>query len=292
MSQKNDLQALNSHMILALYSIFLTGSILVIIGIVFAINIATAATLNGLDAVFLKQITLLLLISGIVLIFIGTLQAIGLMGRIKKFLDKIDPNKLMMPAVVQTMPSEGMVMAPSVAPSQGLGGGLKIIRGEMGKTAEESSAPAPASKAPSSPKPTPIPVATGTSAPAVPPKPAAAPAKAADAPLNMTFEEALQNIIDRYNTEKVKKSFKNWQNNLMMSFKDLGKSYVFQIHGDEGIELNEGRDENAAVQVNLDSTIFIKMLTKQINPIKAYSSGGLEVKGEMKNMLKLRQLMF
>jgi putative sterol carrier protein len=42
----------------------------------------------------------------------------------------------------------------------------------------------------------------------------------------------------------------------------------------------------------MDSTIFVKMMTKQINPIKAYSSGNLEVKGEMKNMLKLRKLMF
>ncbi|MHA1447767.1 MAG: SCP2 sterol-binding domain-containing protein [Candidatus Heimdallarchaeaceae archaeon] len=42
----------------------------------------------------------------------------------------------------------------------------------------------------------------------------------------------------------------------------------------------------------MDSTVFVKMMTKKINPIKAYSSGNLEVKGEMKNMLKLRKLMF
>jgi len=34
------------------------------------------------------------------------------------------------------------------------------------------------------------------------------------------------------------------------------------------------------------------MMTKQINPIKAYSSGQLEVKGKMRNLLKLRKLMF
>ena len=61
---------------------------------------------------------------------------------------------------------------------------------------------------------------------------------------------------------------------------------------DQGIELSEGYDEEAAVQVNLDSAIFLKMMTKQINPIKAYSSGGLEVKGKMRNLLKLRKLMF
>ncbi len=56
--------------------------------------------------------------------------------------------------------------------------------------------------------------------------------------------------------------------------------------------MNEGADEGAAVQVTMDSDMFVKLLSKQVNPIKAYSSGGLKVKGEMKNLLKLRKLMF
>ncbi len=109
---------------------------------------------------------------------------------------------------------------------------------------------------------------------------------------DFSYEDGLQNIVDRYNTEKVKKAFRNWYNTLMMTFPDISKSYLFVINGDEGINLSEGTDEEAAVQVKMDSTIFVKMMTKQINPIKAYSSGSLEVKGEMKNMLKLRKLMF
>ena len=109
---------------------------------------------------------------------------------------------------------------------------------------------------------------------------------------DFTYEDGLQSIVDRYNTEKVLKAFRNWYNTLMMTFPDISKSYLFKINGGEGIELSEGVDEEAAVQVKMDSTVFIKMMTKQINPIKAYSSGNLEVKGEMKNMLKLRKLMF
>ena len=109
---------------------------------------------------------------------------------------------------------------------------------------------------------------------------------------DFTYEDGLQSIVDRYNTEKVKKAFKGWYNTLTMTFPDVSKTFIFKINGDEGIELTEGIDNDAVVQVKMDSTIFIKMMTKQINPIKAYSSGGLEVKGEMKNMLKLRKLMF
>lgn len=109
---------------------------------------------------------------------------------------------------------------------------------------------------------------------------------------DFTYEDGLQNIVDRYNTEKVMKAFRNWYNTLMMIFPDISKSYLFKINGGEGIELSEGVDKEAAVQVKMDSTVFVKMMTKQINPVKAYSSGNLEVKGEMKNMLKLRKLMF
>ncbi|MHA2255585.1 MAG: SCP2 sterol-binding domain-containing protein [Candidatus Heimdallarchaeaceae archaeon] len=111
-------------------------------------------------------------------------------------------------------------------------------------------------------------------------------------PSDFSYTDGIQSIADRYNTEKVKKAFKNWHNTLMITFPDISKSFLFKINGEEGLELSEGVDSDAAVQVNMDSTVFVKMMTKQINPIKAYSSGSLEVKGEMKNMLKLRKLMF
>lgn len=113
-----------------------------------------------------------------------------------------------------------------------------------------------------------------------------------DLPSDFSYEDGLQSIVERYNTDKVKKAFKGWHNTLMISFPDISKSHLFKIDGDEGLEFSEGVDDEAAVQVKMDTTIFVKMMTKQINPVKAYSSGNLEVKGEMKNMLKLRKLMF
>jgi len=110
--------------------------------------------------------------------------------------------------------------------------------------------------------------------------------------LDISLEEALQKIVDRYNNPNVSKVFSDWQNTLMMTFPDLERSYLFKINKDQGIILEEGFEEDAAVQVILDSGLYIKIMAKQINPIKAYSSGGLEVKGKMKNLLKLRKLMF
>jgi putative sterol carrier protein len=110
--------------------------------------------------------------------------------------------------------------------------------------------------------------------------------------LEITLEEALEKIVDRYNDPKVSSSFSKWDDTLMMTFPDIDTSYLYKINRDQGIELVKGYEEDAAVQVNIDSDVFIKMMTKQINPIKAYSSGKLEVVGKMRSLLKLRKLMF
>ncbi len=67
---------------------------------------------------------------------------------------------------------------------------------------------------------------------------------------------------------------------------------MYIINGSEGLEFKEGDDPEAAVQVEMDSTLFQKLIAKQVNAIKAYSSGKMNVSGQMKNMLKLRKLMF
>ncbi|MFX0099042.1 MAG: SCP2 sterol-binding domain-containing protein [Candidatus Hodarchaeota archaeon] len=106
------------------------------------------------------------------------------------------------------------------------------------------------------------------------------------------LDDAINMIVERYNQEKVRSKFSNWENTLMISFPDIDRSVLYKINGSEGIELNDGVDEDAAVQVTMNSDMFIKMLSKQINAIKAYSSGALKVDGDMKNLLKLRKLMF
>ncbi len=133
------------------------------------------------------------------------------------------------------------------------------------------------------------------------PQPAQTPSKmtvekellASSGPADMdSVMAALNQISERYNKPDVRSKFDGWVNHLVMTFPDINKSYVFTINGSEGIDMAEGTDENATIQVSMASDMFVKLLSKQINAIKAYSSGALKVKGEMKNLLKLRKLMF
>jgi putative sterol carrier protein/ketosteroid isomerase-like protein len=107
---------------------------------------------------------------------------------------------------------------------------------------------------------------------------------------NLTLDQALENIIARYNTEEVKKSFHGWVKSVMMMFPDTGKSVVFKINGDQGITLTEGEDKSAAIKLKVRCDIFIRMLSKQVDPAKAYSSGELKVEGGLRDILRFRKI--
>jgi hypothetical protein len=281
--QKSGIFALNIQITTALVSIFLSGCALVIAALLFAVNIDAIVVLF-IDSTLIKSVIFGLICLGLIMILIGLVESLILMGHSTKLIDKLVQKRLTESPMLE---SPNYIQSP--APSA-IGGNLRTIRPETtrseAKEVSSSSKPSPVSSVPSA-----APVKSNTPSISTSRPPTSA-SPATPSTISMTFDDALQSIITRYNTEKVRKSFLGWLNTLMMTFPDVGKSYLYKINGDQGIIMTEGIDESAAVQVKLDSTIFIKMLTKQINPIKAYSSGSLEVKGEMKNMLKLRGLMF
>ncbi|MBY9001178.1 MAG: SCP2 sterol-binding domain-containing protein [Candidatus Heimdallarchaeota archaeon] len=242
---------------------------LLILTLILLIKIVELAP-SGPYMIFMFVFLLLFAVSGFALVLIGTIVALKSPSKMKSLssslLDQVSSGDFS---------------------SQGSGGGLQIIRPSSSPRSDSISPKVEGKKEVVIEKQM---SESQTKPPVAQPKPKES--KSKDFPTDFSLDDGLQSIVDRYNTEKVTKAFKNWYNTLMMTFPDISKSVLFKINGAEGIDLSEGFDGDAAVQVTMDSTVFVKMMTKQINPIKAYSSGNLEVKGEMKNMLKLRKLMF
>jgi len=267
---------INYYMVVPHMLINLAGMVLVISSVCFAIQLIQIDTETIIDVNIFIYLHLFLFIFGIILILIGTYESIGMIKQFKKILDN--------PNLTEIFERD----SPSTTAGR-IGGSLQIIRPMMPESRpvelKQVSKSTSNSRMETSSKPTKVSHPTKNTE-------ISKKSNEADTTISLNLEDALQMIVDRYNTEKVRKSFKNWNNTLMMRFPDLGKSYLYKISGIEGLEFSEGIDENAAVQVKMDSIVYRKMMNKQINPIKAYSSGALEVKGEMKNMLKLRKLMF
>lgn len=261
-SQKVRIHSYNRHLIIALLSIFIAGFIMIFVGLI--LNYEQTSIL--IEIQIFQSIIILLIIFGFIFVTLGIIECIFIIRKMIRimdlFFDKVEN------------PSD-------LSHRRGY---LRIIRPD---DSINESQPIEQVKAPFKPN--------DATQKGFNEKPKIKSGDSEDLKseiANITIGEALQKVIDRYNDPNVTKMFSNWQNTLMMSFPNLNKNYLFRINNDQGIKLEEGYEEDAAVQVNLDSETFIKMMTKQINPIKAYSSGELEVKGKMKNLLKLRKLMF
>ncbi len=269
----------HAPMIAGFVSFFITGCAIIIITLIFTETLLTTPLSAGVSLVFWQSFSIGLLFFGILLILLGILIEMRLMRQSRHF------TKILIEKAEKGFFDIPPEFSPKSGGSPSVGRELRVIRPES-KRIEPSG-----QEIPEAPKIAPVSPVKAVSPPSVS-TPSIPPPTAVSTPITMTLDEAVQSIVTRYNTEKVKKTFQGWNNTLMISFRDINKSYLYKINGDQGLVFSEGVDDTAAVQVKMDSTTFIKMLTKQINPIKAYSSGGLEVKGEMKNMLKLRQLMF
>jgi putative sterol carrier protein len=261
-SQKVRIHSYNRHLIIALLSIFIAGFILIFVGLI--LNHEQTSIL--LEIQIFQIIIVLLIIFGFIFVSLGIIECILIIRKMIRIMDLFFDK----------------VKNPSDLSYKR--GSLRIIRPDVSINESQPIEPIKASLKPKN--------ATQKGFNEKPKIKSIDSEDLKSEIVNITVEEALQKIIDRYNDPNVTKMFNNWQNTLMMSFPNLKKNYLFRINNDQGIKLEEGYEEDAAVQVSLDSETFIKMMTKQINPIKAYSSGELEVKGKMKNLLKLRKLMF
>ncbi|TFG18742.1 MAG: hypothetical protein EU530_08345 [Promethearchaeota archaeon] len=246
-------------LLMALTSIMFTGLGLIITSMVIGVNIINTTPFYYISYGILGFGTLLILIG-----------LFGIMGIVKQ---------------IRTLADEGgysIEESPTYASSKT----TKVIRQQMPKPIADDQIPKP--------KANPKQISSGTSqlkSPTPPTKPKDTESSWEEVP-TLSLDDALNTIITNYNTDKVKTSFKGWNETLVMRFPDLGKSYMYIINGSEGLEFKEGDDPEAAVQVEMDSTLFQKLIAKQVNAIKAYSSGKMNVSGQMKNMLKLRKLMF
>lgn len=55
--------------------------------------------------------------------------------------------------------------------------------------------------------------------------------------------------------------------------------------------ISEESMESPDIQVTVESGVFIDIMNKKMNPMKAYTMGKLKAKGKLTDLLKLQKLM-
>ena len=110
------------------------------------------------------------------------------------------------------------------------------------------------------------------------------------------IEECLEEIKNRYyNNEKVRKKLAKYDDPIQLRFIDTDRKVIFLINKDEGIEIKDHTgDDSAPVKIDfLGEYVMIDLFNKELGAVKAYSDGKIKiVQGNIRNLMKLRSLMF
>ncbi len=111
-----------------------------------------------------------------------------------------------------------------------------------------------------------------------------------------SIESCLKEIENRYiNTEKVRKKLANYDEPIQIRFLETNRSVLLLVNKDQGIEVKDNTgDENAPVKIEfVTEKTMLDLFNKELGAVKAYSSGKIKVvEGKIKNLMKLKSLMF
>ena len=102
----------------------------------------------------------------------------------------------------------------------------------------------------------------------------------------------LNQIITKFNDPSTQEKFKDFTKKIMFDFTDTKEQYVLSVQDGKTASLAKGGTENPEVLVTTTSDLFASIMAKTSNPVTAYMTRKIKVKGSMEDLLKLQKLMF
>ncbi len=110
-----------------------------------------------------------------------------------------------------------------------------------------------------------------------------------------SIAQALDFVKARYEKdEKLRKSLKDYKDPIELTFLANNTKAMIDVKGDQGIEVKLGALDTAPVKINFESEqTMLDLLNKKLGAVAGYSAGKIKVvSGAIKNLLKLRKLLF
>jgi len=103
--------------------------------------------------------------------------------------------------------------------------------------------------------------------------------------------KALEQIKMKLDDPDLKKKFEGFSKMMQFSFPDINADFIMEIENGEIKAMEEKKVENPDILVTVDSNVFIDIINKKTNPMKAYTTGKLKAKGKLTDLLKLQKLL-
>jgi putative sterol carrier protein len=103
--------------------------------------------------------------------------------------------------------------------------------------------------------------------------------------------EELRKLREAFEDPELQSKFKNYRKTIQFTFPDIDADMFMQIGNGTIDAIGVGIAE-ADLGVTVDSSVFLGILDKTEDPLEAYSTGKLKTRGEVHDLIVLRNLLF
>jgi len=101
----------------------------------------------------------------------------------------------------------------------------------------------------------------------------------------------LERLRARFDEPEMQTAFRGFHKTLLFTFPDLQRDYVLTINADGSAQLAEQNLTQADIKITATSDLLRGIIDRHINPINAYITRRLKVKGNMEDLLRLQKLL-
>ena len=106
-----------------------------------------------------------------------------------------------------------------------------------------------------------------------------------------TEPASIAKLKERLADPSVQESLNGFSRTVQFSFTDLKEDYVFTIDDGKLANVEKKSSPNPNIVITVTNSLMENIMNKSSNPMTAYMTGKLKIKGPMDDLMRLQKLM-
>ncbi len=102
---------------------------------------------------------------------------------------------------------------------------------------------------------------------------------------------SISKLRERFTDPSVQESLKGFSKTMQLSLTDLKEDYVFSVSDGKLASVEKKSLPNANIVITVANSLMESIMDKSSNPMTAYMTGKLKIKGPMDDLMRLQKLM-
>jgi putative sterol carrier protein len=102
---------------------------------------------------------------------------------------------------------------------------------------------------------------------------------------------SISKLKERFTDPSVQESLKGFSKTMQFSLTDLKEDYLFTVDNGKLASVEKKNLPNANIVITVANSLMEGIMNKTSNPMTAYMTGKIKVKGPMEDLMRLQKLM-